>query len=193
VEALEEVGELCDRPAGSSRAAQAIGVRTREERLVRHVEADHRDLDAALEDDGRGLRVDERVELRRRSDVALRDCAAHPDDALESLPDIGTALEQDRDVRERSGRHEHDARLEEVGEKVDRMRVDGLRRRFREVGPVESRLAVDVCRRPKLSHERPVGAGGDGDVGAAGELQDLERIAGRLVERLVAGDGRDAA
>jgi hypothetical protein len=47
-------------------------------------------------------------------------------------------------------------------------------------------------RRPERAHERRLRARRDRDVAAAGDLERDERVAGRLVERLVAGDGRDA-
>jgi hypothetical protein len=50
---------------------------------------------------------------------------------------------------------------------------------------------VDVRGDVLLPHERSRCAGRDGDVGAARELEELERVPGRLVERLVARDGRD--
>ena len=61
---------------------QSTDVRAREERLVRDVQADHRDGDPSREDHGGRLGIDEGVELRRRRDVPLGDRAAHPDDAL---------------------------------------------------------------------------------------------------------------
>ena len=88
---LEEVRQLGHEAAGAAGAAQPLGMRAREERLVRHVEPDHRDRDPAREDSGRRLRVDERVELRRRRDVSFGDRAAHPDDALEPVGTSGAA------------------------------------------------------------------------------------------------------
>src|ERR671920_1921794 len=41
-------------------------------------------------------------------------------------------------------------------------------------------------------HEWTVRAGGDGDVGAVDELEHAQRVRGRLLERLIAGDRRDA-
>ena len=59
-------------------------------------------------------------------------------------------------------------------------------------GPVHPALAVDVLRDERLAPERPRSAGGDGDVGAARELEQLQRVDRRLLERLVAVDGGDA-
>ena len=69
---------------------------------------------------------------------------------------------------------------------------DRLLLRRREIGAVETRLAVDVRGDELFAHERPVRACGDRDVAVAGELEHADRIRGRLVERLVAGHRRDA-
>ena len=93
VKALEEVGQLRDRLPGLAGPAQPVGVRAREERLVRDVETDHRHGDPTAEDGGRRLWIDEGVELRGRRDVALGDRAAHPDDPLEALRYVRVPLE----------------------------------------------------------------------------------------------------
>ncbi len=185
VEALEEVGQLGDDAPGPARAAQTVCVRPREERLVRHVEADHRQVDPASEHRRRSLRVDERVELRCRRDVALRDRAAHPHDAV----DVHAALDEAGDVRQRSRRHEHDAGLEPVG----RVDVGRRRGRLRQVRTVQSALTVHVRGGAQGPPEWRSGASHDWDVRAAGELEHLERVARRLVHRLVACDRDDAA
>ena len=82
-------------------------------------------------------------------DVPLADRSAHPDDALDPLGHVWVALEQKRDVRERSRRDEHDARLDELREEVGGVRVDGLRGRLGKLRPVETGLAVHVRRSAK--------------------------------------------
>ena len=144
MEALEEVRELGNRAARLAGVAQAVGVRACEERLVRDVEPDHRHLDAAREHDSRCFGIDERVELRGRGHVPLSHRAAHPDDPLEPFLDLRVPLEEQRHVRERTGRHEHDARLEQNGQEVGGVRRDGRGRGLRQVGPVEPGLAVHV-------------------------------------------------
>src|SRR5438034_7342653 len=67
------------------------------------------------------------------------------------------------------------------------------RRRLGQLRAVETALAVHVRRRPQRAPQWSGRAGGDGNVGAARQLEHLERVAGRLVERRVAGDGRDRA
>src|SRR5207237_7154921 len=73
------------------------------------------------------------------------------------------------------------------------LRRDGRGRGLRQVGPVEPGLAVHVRSRSQLPPQRAVGACGDRDVSATGELEHLERVAGGLLQRLVAGDGRDTS
>ena len=77
-----------------------------------------------------------------------------------------------------------------LGEILDGVLRLGLVARGRQVGPVESGLAVHVRCDVTLPHERRVGAGVHGDVAAACELEHAQRVGGCLVERLVARDGR---
>ena len=170
-------------------SAQLLGVRGGDERLVRDVEADHRHVEAAREDALRGLGVGPDVELGRGRDVALGDRAAHQHDPLRLR--LRVAREQERDVRQRAGGDERRA-LDPLGEEVDRVLGRRLGLRRRQVGAVEARLAVHVGGHARLAHERPAGAGGDRDLAAAGELEHADRVGGRLLERLVAGDRRDA-
>ena len=83
-------------------------------------------------------------------------------------------------------------RADLVGQVVDRVLLLGRARGRRQVGAVEPGLAVHVRRDVALAQERLVGAGVDRDVGAARELEHAQRVGGRLVERLVARDGRHA-
>ena len=83
-------------------------------------------------------------------------------------------------------------RADLVGQVVDGVLLLDRARRRRQVGAVEAGLAVHVRRDVALAHERLVGARVDRDVGAAGELEHAQCVGGRLVERLVAGDGRHA-
>jgi hypothetical protein len=72
------------------------------------------------------------------------------------------------------------------------MLVDGPAVRRRQVGPVEPALAMNVGGDPALADERPVGTGRDRQVAAADVLEDAKCVCRRLLERLVAGDRRDA-
>ena len=64
--------------------------------------------------------------------------------------------------------------------------------RRREIGAVETGLAVDVRRDELFADKRPIRARSHWDVAVPGELEHADRVRGRLVERLVAGDRRDA-
>ena len=70
------------------------------------------------------------------------------------------------------------------------MLLDRRRGRVRQHRAIEPALAVDVRGRGELAHERAIGAARDGHVRAAGQLEHAERVVGRLVEGLVAMDGR---
>ena len=138
----------------------------------------------------RRLGIGPDVELGRRRHVPLGDRAAHEHDPLDVLRPVG--FEVQRDVRERADRHEHGARANPAGDEVDRRSVDGLRGRLRQSGAVEAAVAVHVRRDLELAQQRLVCAARDRDVGAAHELEHAEGVLGRLVERLVPVDGRDA-
>jgi hypothetical protein len=64
--------------------------------------------------------------------------------------------------------------------------------RVRQGRPVEPGLAVGVRRDDEFADERPLRAGSDPDVGAAGELEHAQRVRRRLVHRLVARHRRHA-
>ena len=189
-EEVDEVGdERTDRPG----SAQPLLNRGRRHRQVRDVEADHRHVDARVVDGLSGLRVGPDVELGGRGHVALSGGTAHRDDPL----DVGAtgALEQQRDVGQRAGRHERDG-LRAGGDRplqeVDRVLAERIVPGRRQRRTVEAAVAVDVRRDRQLPFERAVGAGSDRDVGAAGEIEHAQRIRRRLLERLVAVDRGDA-
>ena len=69
-----------------------------------HVEADHRDREAAAEHDARGLRVHPDVELGGGRPVALAHGAAHEADVPDPGGQRGRRQEQLGDVRQRPGR-----------------------------------------------------------------------------------------
>ena len=62
----------------------------------------------------------------------------------------------------------------------------------RQLGPVQTALAVHVRGDMEVAHERAVRAGRHGDVAPPHELEDAQGVVGRLVERLVAVHRRDA-
>ena len=100
--------------------------------------------------------------------------------------------QQPGDVRERPGRAEHDARPEPFRQERHGVLVDRPCSRLGQRRPVEPTLAVHVIGDAELPDEGTLGATRHGHIGAAGELEHLERVQRRLLERLVAVDGRDA-
>ena len=70
--------------------------------------------------------------------------------------------------------------------------LDGLGGARRQLGPVETAVAVNVGGDVGLTDERSVGAHRDGNVLAADEGEHPQRVVGRLLERLVAVHGGDA-
>jgi hypothetical protein len=50
---------------------------------------------------------------------------------------------------------------------------------------------VHLRRDVTVSHERPIGAGGDRDVDMADVIENPDGVRGRLLERLIAGDRGD--
>ena len=162
---------------------------------MRDVEPDHRHRQAAPEHAPRSLRVDVDVELGRRRHVPFGDRAAHDHDALEGRRLLRVTGQKEGDVGQWADRDERDRPLgaeDVLGQEVDGVLRDRLALRLRERRPVEPGLAVNVVGDEELPGERPVGARGDGHVAPAHELEHAERVRGRLLERLVAGDGRDA-
>ena len=140
-----------------------------------------------MEDTLGGLGIGPDVELGRGGHVPLSDRTAHQHDPR----DVGAsrALEQERDIRQRTGRderHGDGARRDRLGHELDRVGAERRSDRRRQRRPVEAALAVDVRRDGQVPDEGPVGARRDRDVAPADELQHPERIGSRLLERLVA-------
>jgi hypothetical protein len=160
---------------------------------VRDVEADHRHVDAALEHARRSLGVAPDVELGGGRHVPLGNRAAHENDALGSC--VRMEREQKCHVRQRADRNERDGTLRApdlLREEVGRVRSDGLALRWRQIGPVEARLAVHVRGDELVADERTIRAGCDRNLPVSGELEHADRVRRRLVECLVSRDGRHA-
>ena len=77
-----------------------------------------------------------------------------------------------------------------LGEEVDGVRADRRGRRVGEHRAVEPALAVDVRRDDELALQGRSAPAATGTSVRPGELEDAERVRGRLLERLVAEDGR---
>ena len=97
---------------------------------------------------------------------------------------LRVAGQQQRHVGQRPGRderHRRGARLERVGDPVDRVRRLGLPGRRRQIGAVEPGLAVDVGGDVARADQRALRAGGDRDVGAADVVEHADRVRRRLL------------
>jgi hypothetical protein len=98
---------------------------------MRDVEAHHRDREAGIEHDGGGLRVGVDVELGGHGRVALADRAAHEADVGDVVGQRRMEAEEQRDVRQRPDRCEHDrirVGAEERGDEVHRALRAGVLR-----------------------------------------------------------------
>ena len=103
--------------------------------------------------------------------------------------------EKECDVRQRPRGHERDLPVTSADllrEEVGCVLCNRFPLRRRQLGAVESRLSVHVRGDERIAHEGPVGAGGDGDVVASDEVEHADGVRGRLLQRLVPRDGRDA-
>ena len=109
-------------------------------------------------------------------------------------PGRDAALERERDVRQRADRDEQPVSgVTRSTRKSTACCSTGVAVAWRQHRAVEPALAVDV--RGDVASSRTSGRSAparDRHVRAAGELEHAERVVGRLLERLVAVDGRHA-
>ena len=97
---------------------------------------------------------------------------------------------QQRDVRQRPGRHDRHGLgglAQERHHRLDRGRDRGRGHRLRQVRAIEPGRPVELDRHPRLADERAIGAGRHGDIRPSKEREDPEGVACRAVERSVAG------
>ena len=119
------------------------------------VEAGHPERDPRLEDDRGGLRVGPDVELGGGRRVARAERAAHQRDPGDPGAQRRRRTEQQGDVRQRPGGDErHRLRRPRAGARPSAPPPISRRpdRRFRQVGAVEPRIAVELDRDPRLAH-----------------------------------------
>ena len=190
---VEQLDNEAGRP-GADSSNRADHIRSRQ-RLVRQVEADHRELPLLVENDVGGLRIDHDVEFRGRAPVSDVVAAAHEHNFPDPGGDAWLLAHSERDVGERAGWNEryrpwlvaHDR----VDDEVDGVTRIGDQRRRRQHRPVHPRLAVDGRRYFRLPNEWPMCAGGKRHARDPGDAGDGERVSHDLVNGLVAVDGRD--
>ena len=197
VEPLGEGEHLVDRLADTiADRRNAVESRPGRKNAVSDIKRDHGDLDAAAENDVGRLGIDEDVELGRRCDVAdLEIAAAHHDDLGDAAGGRGRLDQGHGDVGERAEGAERDrARFgseQRVDEEIDAMLRLEFQLRFRQIGSVEPGRAVDMLGGHGLPSHRADRAGIDRNIGAAGELDHLQRVLGVLGEPDIAGDDDD--
>ena len=178
------------RPAPRSSSACAGG----DERLVGDVEPDHGHVDPAREHaraaSGSAQMLNSAAGVRFPSPIeppisTIRSGRASGASASSSATFVSGPVGDERDAAV--------AGADLLGEeRRPRARRPARRRGGGRSGPSSPALAVDVRRDVALAHERPRRARGDRHVAAAGELEHAQRVRGRLLERLVARDGRHA-
>ncbi len=143
----------------------------------------------------RGVRIDVDVELGGRGHVAaLEEASPHHDDLVDPRDDVGCLHHGHGEVGERAQRAHGDpvpGGAEGVDDGVDRVGCSRLDARLRQAGAVDARGTVDVLGRDELVDHGPGASGVDRYVGAAGQLDEGECVAGGVFERDVACNGRD--
>ncbi len=198
VEMLGEADHVRHRLAGlvadGGERLDAVG---EAEHAVGHVERDHGDRHAAPQHDVGGLGIDIDVELGSRGDVAdLEIGARHHHDLADPRRDVGSLDQRHADVGERPEGAERDRSRLLAAQRVDDV-VDAVLRlerllRLRQVGAVEPGRPVDMLGGDQHPAHRPLAAGIDRHLRAAGELDHLQRIPGILGEADIAADRDDA-
>src|SRR5580704_1124184 len=158
------------------------------------VEADHGERNAGIEDDARGFGIHIEIEFGGGSDVAAAERAAHDDDGFDQRSNRGIGFEDGGDVGERAdGDDGNFARVgaDDAANEFGGGFGDGLGFGFGEIHAAEAVVAVGVFGGDEAANERSGGAGGYGDVGAAGDFNQAQGVGKSERERDVAADWRD--
>ena len=194
VETVEEVEPFGDDVAHvSAVCADAVKFVGIEKRRFGDVESGHGDGESGVEDDLRGFGVNEDIKFRRARPIAETDAAAHEVDVLDSFPVFGIEEQEEGDIGERSRGDEGDLAFSLAENLVHEIDGSEVRDRcgFGECGSVEARFSVDASRSHDGAHEGFCRASCDG-TRVVNEGRDASCVVGGLVDRLIAGDGRDA-
>ena len=150
-EEAHQVGE--DPPRSRAEPLEPGDVRRQHERLVGDVEAGHPERDPRLEDDRGSLRVGPDVELGGGRGVARPERAAHQRDpgdpgAQRRAPPAAAARRSSAAPSRRASSAPRAARRMRRHQ-LDRRHIQRPDRRFRQVGAVETRIAVELDRDPR--------------------------------------------
>ena len=166
------------------------------ERLVRHVEREHRDRSPTVEHDGGGIGIDVDVELGDRCCVpALEESATHQGDLADLRDDRGFTSDCRSDVGEGADRAQRDSLVHRGEARLDD-EVDGVFRRSvghrrGEISTIDTCRTVDILRSVQVALERPIGPGEYPDIGPSDEFAQLQRVRRDEWLRDVAGDSGD--
>ena len=194
-----EVSQLGGDPAGAgAELPQRRCGRAVQQRLVSHVQADHRDRHTRAEHDVCRLRVGDDVELGGGGGVPLPDRAAHQAQVGDLPRQLRVEPQQQRDVRERTDRRDgHGLRVLREEARHQRHRALGARHVRRRVqhgaadaagpmdlgGPHDRAQERSCCTLgdrhvvPPEGVEQPEGVlGAPGDVGVAADRGDGEQV-----------------
>ena len=198
IKALEEIGQLGDNRAHpSTHLAKGPDPRPCGQRLMRHIQRHHHDLDPGFQHDIGGFGIHMDVEFGRRRDVAhLEIGAAHQHDPLHAAHDIGGACESGGDIGQRPEGAQRDAargaRAQGVDDKIHRMPLLQRHGRFRQVGAIQPGAPMHMLGRDQRPAHGGIAAGKHPHVGPPGQFADLARIQLRQRQRHIAGNGGDA-
>ena len=167
----------------------------RGQHLVRDVQPDHRHRPARAENDLRGFRVCQDVELGAWGHVARVVRATHQGDATHALHQLGIHAGEQGNVGQRPRGHEGDGPRFVLSDNVrdEVHRVAGI-----QLGPgggqlraVQAAIPVDFLRNDLRRHHRAVRPGGEGNAGDVAYSCQRQGILGDLLQRLVARHRRD--
>src|SRR5579883_882266 len=191
-EAEQVGGEGRDR---AMNRAQAVKHLRRCQRLVRDFKRGDGDRATGSEDNGGSFRVGPDIEFCRWRFVANTNCAAHERNGLDTRNDIRFAAHRHRDIGQRPGRHQRNIAIrvhQKINDEIDAAYLYRLNIRFGNIWPVKARFAVNFGRETWRPHKRTLHAPGYRYIPNIRQRTDLQRIARRLLHRLIArysGDG----
>ena len=145
----------------------------------------------------RRLRIDIDIELSvsMRLDVPRRpERSTHDDQPLDQFRQLGFDIQRDSQIRQRSETDQRDLARPLMSQRHDRRRTAKLSNRS--LAPLQLRAANAVASMrirggEELSNERSRRTPIDRYICRAEHVQHIQRVSGRLVDRRIAGDGRN--
>ena len=178
------------------RLGKHVQMRLVVERLVAHVQADHRQPPARLENDLRSFRIVVDICFGSGVHVAARDRAVHNHHFLHQRNNRRIFQHRQSDIRQRPDRHQRDLVRRFVHHLDDQVRPEAricfafARGQIHVGQPV---CAVPQLRCDQLLKKRMLRAACYRDVAAIGERSQLQRVFQSLLGGHVAGDDRQRA